>query len=182
MIVMGNVFVNSVWEGVLGGYFKLGFDVCREEKECWIWVKYEQKFFLVLLLSLDVLLGQQLFWVVVEDDLWLLVMFLVYGFKEEVNEIYGDGDGWIVLYFFSVMVNVVFIQLFIWYGVDVRSWDVWGLILLVYVCWVGSQECVDILIQYGCFGEGCGLVFIFNREFVNGINFFVEFYCSFSFL
>lgn len=29
MIAMGNALVNSVWEGVLDGYVKLGFDVCR---------------------------------------------------------------------------------------------------------------------------------------------------------
>ncbi|XP_034495536.1 arf-GAP with GTPase, ANK repeat and PH domain-containing protein 3 isoform X4 [Ailuropoda melanoleuca] len=182
MTAMGNALANSVWEGALDGYAKPGPDACREEKERWIRAKYEQKLFLAPLPSSDVPLGQQLLRAVVEDDLRLLVMLLAHGSKEEVNETYGDGDGRTALHLSSAMANVVFTQLLIWYGVDVRSRDARGLTPLAYARRAGSQECADILIQHGCPGEGCGLAPTPNREPANGTNASAELHRSPSLL
>lgn len=180
MTAMGNALANSVWEGALDGYAKPGPDACREEKERWIRAKYEQKLFLAPLPSSDVPLGQQLLRAVVEDDLRLLVMLLAHGSKEEVNETYGDGDGRTALHLSSAMANVVFTQLLIWYGVDVRSRDARGLTPLAYARRAGSQECADILIQHGCPGEG--LTPTPNREPANGTNASAELHRSPSLL
>ncbi|XP_036755511.2 arf-GAP with GTPase, ANK repeat and PH domain-containing protein 3 isoform X5 [Manis pentadactyla] len=182
MTAMGNALANSVWEGALDGYAKPGPDACREEKERWVRAKYEQKLFLAPLPSSDVPLGQQLLRAVVEDDLRLLVMLLAHGSKEEVNETYGDGDGRTALHLSSAMANVVFTQLLIWYGVDVRSRDARGLTPLAYARRAGSQECADILIQHGCPGEGCGLAPAPSREPANGTNTSAELHRSPSLL
>ncbi|KAM8775783.1 arf-GAP with GTPase, ANK repeat and PH domain-containing protein 3 isoform 6-T6 [Rhynchonycteris naso] len=182
MTAMGNALANSVWEGALDGYAKPGPDACREEKERWIRAKYEQKLFLAPLPSSDVPLGQQLLRAVVEDDLRLLVTLLAHGSKEEVNETYGDGDGRTALHLSSAMANVVFTQLLIWYGVDVRSRDARGLTPLAYARRAGSQECADILIQHGCPGEGCGLTPAPSREPANGTNSSAELHRSPSLL
>ncbi|KFU89908.1 Arf-GAP with GTPase, ANK repeat and PH domain-containing protein 3, partial [Chaetura pelagica] len=127
MTAIGNALANTVWEGAVEGYPKPTPESSREEKERWIRAKYEQKLFLAPLPQSDIPLGQQLLRAVVEDDLRLVVTLLAHGTKEEVNETYGDGDGRTALHLSCAMANVVFTQLLIWYGVDVKSRDARGL-------------------------------------------------------
>ncbi|XP_061688560.1 arf-GAP with GTPase, ANK repeat and PH domain-containing protein 1-like isoform X2 [Syngnathoides biaculeatus] len=166
---IGNHMVNCIWEARTMGHRKPPPDATREERESWIRAKYEQKLFVAPLApptpneGPDITLSGRLLLAAMEHNLPKLLLLLAHCTKEDIN-----GPPSMALSSRSLMAlrlpgsalhaacqqaDVVMTQLLVWYGCDVRYRDGQGQTALTLARMAGSQECAEILLQYGCPNE-----------------------------
>ncbi|XP_068598898.1 arf-GAP with GTPase, ANK repeat and PH domain-containing protein 1-like [Brachionichthys hirsutus] len=166
---IGNQMVNSTWEAHTFGHRKPPPDATREERESWIRAKYEQKLFVAPLPpptpgeGPDITLSGRLLLAVMEHNLPKLLLLLAHCTRDDINGPLSLGLSsrsllalrlpGSALHAACQLADVVMTQLLVWYGCDIQYRDAQGQTALALARSAGSQDCIDILLQYGCPNE-----------------------------
>ncbi|XP_030624948.1 arf-GAP with GTPase, ANK repeat and PH domain-containing protein 2 [Chanos chanos] len=155
---IGNHMANSIWESCTQGREKPTPEATREQRECWIRAKYEQRAFVAPLSGRGEKSGEemssQLLKAVTERDLPRLLLLLAHSTKEQINaplpQLLPLPQPHSALHAACQLGDVVMTQLLVWYGSDVKAKDQQGQTALTLARQAGSKECIDILLHNGC--------------------------------
>lgn len=150
MTAVGNAIANSVWEANTKGRPKPTSSSNREEKEKWVRAKYEYKEFLPPLPYIDIPVNQQLIDALVREDIRNIIIILGHAMPDDINAPYSKDDGRTALHIAAALGNVVYLQLLLWYGANVKVVDHEGRNALWYARTSGSSECTELLTNAGC--------------------------------
>jgi len=151
MLELGNTFCNNVWQCNLGVRRKLSSDSTREDREKWIFSKYERKEMMDPP-SAQTPLVQQLIKLVGEGNVQHVYSCLIHTCVDDLNRVTVTEDGLRLspLHLSCSKANVPITQLLLWYHADPRIVDERGFNPIFYANKSNSKECADLLYLYGC--------------------------------
>lgn len=152
MRAIGNKLANSVWEARLpchATFRKPGPDSDREEKETFIRAKYERREFLPDLPFRDSPVQQQLIDAIARSDTRQVILCLAVA-GPSVNEPYSKQDPRAAIHIAATLGQLVYLQLLLWYGVDVTVCDAEGRNAHFYATAANKPDCADFLRAVGC--------------------------------
>ncbi|XP_045114559.1 centaurin-gamma-1A-like [Portunus trituberculatus] len=149
MMALGNEVGNHVWEANLRGQTKPNPWSSREDKECWIRVKYEGKEFLAHPQS-NIPLNEQIVDCMCRGDTKRLSALLPHAGDTINNPLAPPRDMRTALHLAAGFPSLPCVQLLLWSNANVKALDADGRSILFYARRAGDKEVIDLLLQNGC--------------------------------